>query len=90
MITIERHTILQAISKARTHLHHADHAAKLCLQADRGAQGTTKPWLQDLLTNESEQAGQQVTTEQDKAIDHIADLIRKATGQGVSITDAQE
>jgi len=90
MITIQREAILEAIGKARTHLHHADNAARVCLQADRGRQGATKAWLRDLLANESEEAGQAVTTEQDRAIDAITRLIAEATGQDITITEAQE
>ena len=90
MITIQREAILDAFTKARTHLHYADHAASTCLHADHKAQGTTKPWLQALLTNESKEAAQLVTTEQDKAIDAVTQLIIKATGQNVTITDGQE
>lgn len=86
MITIEREAILEAIGKARTHLHHADHAAQVCLQADRRRQGATKPWLKDLLTKESEEAGQQVTIEQNKAIGRITQLITEATHQEITIT----
>ena len=90
MITIERAAVLDAIHHTRIHLERADHAARVCLHADRSRQGTTKPWLQDLLTKESEEAGQHVTIEQDRAIDTITQLITQATGQEVTITQAQE
>ncbi len=93
MIIIKRETVLDAIHHTRIHLERADQAARVCLTVGneaREAKISEQPWLQELLTNESEEAGQAVTTEQDKAIDAITQLIIEATGQEVTVTEAQE
>lgn len=90
MITIEREAVLEAIQHSRVHLERADQAARVCLQSDREAQSSTNAWAQELFTRDSEQAGQHVTIEQDKAIDAITQLIAEVTSQDVTIMGAQE
>jgi len=87
VITIERDAILEAMDRARIHLHHADRAAELCLQADHDAEVSKKPWAQDLFTQESEDAGRMITDEQNKAISAITQLITEATNQDITITE---
>lgn len=89
MITIERDTILQAMGQARLHLERADQAARVCIEADQEAKDHDREWAQDLFTHESEQQGQAVITEQNKAIDAITRLIADA-GHDIMIMGAHE